>query len=99
MLFGMAVVVLTTYADDHSVIQALRARACGFLTKDAGAQPTRPSAAPRRAHAPRSDRTHADRRRTLQPGDRRAPPRDRRANRLTQRDCPSVVTRGEVIHG
>jgi DNA-binding NarL/FixJ family response regulator len=30
------VVVLTSYADDHSVIQALRAGACGFLTKDAG---------------------------------------------------------------
>jgi DNA-binding NarL/FixJ family response regulator len=30
------VVVLTTYADDHSVIQALRAGASGFLTKDAG---------------------------------------------------------------
>ena len=30
------VVVFTTYADDHSVIQALRAGACGFLTKDAG---------------------------------------------------------------
>jgi DNA-binding NarL/FixJ family response regulator len=29
------VVVLTTYADDRSVIQALRAGACGFLTKDA----------------------------------------------------------------
>jgi DNA-binding NarL/FixJ family response regulator len=29
------VVVLTTYADDHTVIQALRAGACGFLTKDA----------------------------------------------------------------
>ena len=29
------VVVLTTYADDHSVIQALLAGACGFLTKDA----------------------------------------------------------------
>ena len=33
---GTKVVVLTTYADDHSVIQALRAGACGFLTKDAG---------------------------------------------------------------
>lgn len=33
---GTRVVVLTTYADDHSVIQALRAGACGFLTKDAG---------------------------------------------------------------
>jgi DNA-binding NarL/FixJ family response regulator len=32
---GTKVVVLTTYADDHSVIQALRAGACGFLTKDA----------------------------------------------------------------
>lgn len=32
------VVVLTTYADDHSVIQALRAGACGFLTKDAGSR-------------------------------------------------------------
>jgi DNA-binding NarL/FixJ family response regulator len=33
------VVVLTTYADDRTVIQALRAGACGFLTKDAsGAQ-------------------------------------------------------------
>jgi DNA-binding NarL/FixJ family response regulator len=29
------VVVLTTYADDHTVIQALRAGALGFLTKDA----------------------------------------------------------------
>jgi DNA-binding NarL/FixJ family response regulator len=29
------VVVLTTYADDHTVIQALRAGARGFLTKDA----------------------------------------------------------------
>jgi DNA-binding NarL/FixJ family response regulator len=29
------VVALTTYADDHTVIQALRAGACGFLTKDA----------------------------------------------------------------
>jgi DNA-binding NarL/FixJ family response regulator len=32
---GTRVVVLTTYADDHTVIQALRAGACGFLTKDA----------------------------------------------------------------
>lgn len=32
------VVVLTTYADDHTVIQALRAGACGFLTKDATSQ-------------------------------------------------------------
>lgn len=31
------VVVLTTYADDRSVIDALRAGAVGYLTKDAGA--------------------------------------------------------------
>lgn len=35
------VVVLTTYADDHSVIQTLRAGACGFLTKDATGQQIR----------------------------------------------------------
>ena len=35
------VVVLTTYADDHSVIQALRAGACGFLTKDATSEQLR----------------------------------------------------------
>ena len=28
--------VLTTYADDHSVLEALRAGARGYLTKDAG---------------------------------------------------------------
>jgi len=31
-----AVVVLTTYADDTSVLEALRAGARGFLTKNAG---------------------------------------------------------------
>jgi DNA-binding NarL/FixJ family response regulator len=35
------VVVLTTYADDHTVIQALRAGACGFLTKDASSEQIR----------------------------------------------------------
>ena len=30
-------IVLTTYADDRSVIEALRAGARGYLTKDAGA--------------------------------------------------------------
>jgi DNA-binding NarL/FixJ family response regulator len=33
---GTTVVVLTTYADDRSVISALRAGARGYLTKDAG---------------------------------------------------------------
>lgn len=33
---GAKVVVLTTYADDQSVIEALRAGARGYLTKDAG---------------------------------------------------------------
>jgi DNA-binding NarL/FixJ family response regulator len=32
------VLILTTYADDRSVIDALRAGARGYLTKDAGAQ-------------------------------------------------------------
>jgi DNA-binding NarL/FixJ family response regulator len=32
------VVVLTTYADDRSVIEALQAGALGYLTKDAGAE-------------------------------------------------------------
>jgi DNA-binding NarL/FixJ family response regulator len=35
------VVVLTTYADDRSVIDALRAGALGYLTKDAGAEEIR----------------------------------------------------------
>jgi len=34
---GIRVIVLTTYADDRSVIEALRAGARGYLTKDAGA--------------------------------------------------------------
>ena len=34
---GTHVIVLTTYADDRSVVGALRAGARGFLTKDAGA--------------------------------------------------------------
>jgi DNA-binding NarL/FixJ family response regulator len=33
---GVNVVVLTTYADDESIIAALRAGAIGYLTKDAG---------------------------------------------------------------
>jgi DNA-binding NarL/FixJ family response regulator len=33
---GTQVVVLTTYADDESIIDALRAGAIGYLTKDAG---------------------------------------------------------------
>ena len=35
------VVVLTTYADDRSVVEALRAGARGYLTKDAGAEEIR----------------------------------------------------------
>ncbi|GAA1733300.1 response regulator [Nonomuraea bangladeshensis] len=33
---GTAVVVLTTYTDDESIVQALKAGARGYLTKDAG---------------------------------------------------------------
>ncbi|MBV9283805.1 MAG: response regulator transcription factor, partial [Acidimicrobiia bacterium] len=35
------VLILTTYADDRSVIDALRAGARGYLTKDAGAEEIR----------------------------------------------------------
>jgi DNA-binding NarL/FixJ family response regulator len=38
---GVRVIVLTTYADDRSVIDALRAGARGYLTKDAGAEEIR----------------------------------------------------------
>jgi DNA-binding NarL/FixJ family response regulator len=38
---GISVLVLTTYADDRSVIDALRAGARGYLTKDAGADEIR----------------------------------------------------------
>ena len=38
---GIKVVVLTTYADDRSVIEALQAGALGYLTKDAGADEIR----------------------------------------------------------
>jgi DNA-binding NarL/FixJ family response regulator len=38
---GIKVIVLTTYADDRSVIDALRAGARGYLTKDAGAEEIR----------------------------------------------------------
>jgi len=37
----IAVIVLTTYADDRSVLDALRAGARGYLTKDAGAEEIR----------------------------------------------------------
>jgi DNA-binding NarL/FixJ family response regulator len=33
---AVPVVILTTYADDESIVQALRAGAIGYLTKDAG---------------------------------------------------------------
>jgi DNA-binding NarL/FixJ family response regulator len=38
---GTKVLVLTTYADDQTVVQALRAGACGFLTKDATSEQIR----------------------------------------------------------
>jgi DNA-binding NarL/FixJ family response regulator len=37
----VAVIALTTYADDRSVVEALRAGARGYLTKDAGAEEIR----------------------------------------------------------
>ena len=38
---AIKVIVLTTYADDHSVLDALQAGARGYLTKDAGAEEIR----------------------------------------------------------
>lgn len=38
---GIAVLMLTTYADDRSVVDALRAGARGYLTKDVGAEEIR----------------------------------------------------------
>lgn len=38
---GVKVVILTTYADDRSVIEALQAGAHGYLTKDAGSNEIR----------------------------------------------------------
>jgi DNA-binding NarL/FixJ family response regulator len=38
---GIAAIALTTYADDASVLGALRAGARGYLTKDAGAEQIR----------------------------------------------------------
>jgi len=35
---GIAVVVLTTFADDDSILAALNAGACGYLTKNSGRQ-------------------------------------------------------------
>ena len=35
---GVAVVVLTTFADDDSILAALNAGACGYLTKNSGRQ-------------------------------------------------------------
>ena len=45
---GVAIVVLTTYADDSSVLDALRAGARSYLTKDADRTRHRPGAAARR---------------------------------------------------
>jgi DNA-binding NarL/FixJ family response regulator len=49
---GVAVIVLTTYADDDTLIPALRAGARGYLTKDASAEEI--EAAIRAVHAGRS---------------------------------------------
>ncbi len=51
------VVVLTTCADDHTVIQALRAGASGFLTKDATSQQIRDALAARPRSTPPSSTT------------------------------------------
>ena len=58
---AVKVVVLTTYADDRSVIDALRAGALGYLTKDAGRGRDPPGPAPggRRPGGPGPGRTAA----------------------------------------
>ena len=50
------VLLLTTYADDRSVLDALRAGARGYLTKDAGAEEIRRALAPVARGRPRSTR-------------------------------------------
>ena len=55
---GTAILVLTTFADDDSILGALRAGARGYLTKDAGraelAAAVPPSPAASRPSHPRS---------------------------------------------
>ena len=53
----VAVLVLTTYADDDSLLPALRAGARGYLTKDAGGEEIDARSAPcTRADVPRPRR-------------------------------------------
>ena len=78
------VVVLTTYADDRSVIEALRAGARGFLTKDAGAEEIRARDRRRRA------RRGGDR-----PG-RPAPRRRRRRREPGRAELPDGLTPREA---
>jgi DNA-binding NarL/FixJ family response regulator len=69
---AVKVVVLTTYADDRSVLDALRAGALGYLTKDAGAAEIQQAPAPggQRPGGPRPGRAAAPDR-----GDPRGVPR------------------------
>ena len=73
---SIKVLVLTTYTDDRSVIDALRAGARGYLTKDAGAgkSATRSSGSPaaRPPSTPRSSSTWST------PSRRAHPPRPHR---------------------
>ena len=50
------VIALTTYADEPTVLRALRAGARGYLTKDAGAEEIHPRSSPWRAARRRSTR-------------------------------------------
>ncbi len=78
------VVVLTTYADDESLLAALRAGARGFLTKDADAESI--ARALRSAAAGQSTVDGELQRRLVEAAARSTPPRVKEAEGLTARE-------------
>lgn len=81
---GTEVVVLTTYADDESLLAALRAGARGFLTKDADAESI--ARALRSAAAGQSTVDGELQRRLVEAAARSTPPRVREVEGLTARE-------------
>jgi len=81
---GTEVVVLTTYADDESLLAALRAGARGFLTKDADAEAI--ARALRSAAAGQSTVDGALQRRLVEAATRSAPRRIKEIEGLTARE-------------
>jgi DNA-binding NarL/FixJ family response regulator len=80
----VAVVVLTTYADDESLLAALRAGARGFLTKDADAESI--ARALRSAAAGQSTVDGELQRRLVEAAARSTPPRAQEVEGLTARE-------------